>query len=87
MAESERYLPDPISKIDALLQQYGLADEAISVRMQGCPNGCSRAVLAQIGFIGKGPGMYNMYLGGGHWEQRFSALYRENINEAEILLC
>ena len=85
MAESERYLPDLISKIDALLQQYDLADEEISVRMQGCPNGCSRVVLAQIGFIGKGPGLYNMYLGGGHWGQRFSALYRENINEAEIL--
>ena len=85
MAESERYLPNLITKIESLLAKHALSDEEITVRMQGCPNGCGRAVLAQIGFIGKGPGKYNMYLGAGKWGQRFSALYRENIDESEIL--
>ena len=85
MAESERYLPSLVTKVEQQLADHGLQDEEITVRMQGCPNGCGRAVLAQIGFIGKGPGKYNMYLGAGRWGQRFSALYRENIDEAEIL--
>ncbi|MCV6604053.1 MAG: sulfite reductase, partial [Porticoccaceae bacterium] len=58
MAESERYLPDFLTKMEGLLAGHGLADEEITVRMQGCPNGCGRAVLAQVGFIGKGPGKY-----------------------------
>jgi len=85
MAESERYLPSLVGHMEALLAKHNLADAPISVRMQGCPNGCARAVLAQIGFIGKGPGKYNMYLGAGEWGQRFSTLYKENIGEAEIL--
>ena len=85
MAESERYLPGLITEIETLLASHGLSDEEITVRMQGCPNGCGRAVLAQIGFIGKGPGKYNLYLGAGRWGQRFNALYRENIDEATIL--
>ncbi|MGS2723138.1 assimilatory sulfite reductase (NADPH) hemoprotein subunit [Porticoccus sp. GXU_MW_L64] len=85
MAESERYLPSLVTKVEQQLADHGLQDEEITVRMQGCPNGCGRAVLAQIGFIGKGPGKYNMYLGAGRWGQRFSALYLENIDEAEIL--
>lgn len=85
MAESERYLPDLVAKIEQLLDKHQLSEEELTVRMQGCPNGCGRAALAQVGFIGKGPGKYNMYLGAGRWGQRFSALYRENIDEAEIL--
>ncbi len=85
MAESERYLPNLVGHVEKLQQKHGIAEQDITIRMQGCPNGCARAVLAEIGFIGKGPGKYNMYLGAGRWGQRFSALYRENIDEAEIL--
>ena len=53
--------------------------------MTGCPNGCARPAIAEIGFIGKGPGKYNMYLGGGFTGQRLSKIYRENIGEEEIL--
>lgn len=85
MAESERYLPSLIDKIETLLEQEGLRDEEIVIRMSGCPNGCSRPALSEIGFIGKAPGKYNMYLGAGFSGQRLNKLYRENIGEKEIL--
>ncbi|MCB1637364.1 MAG: sulfite reductase, partial [Thiothrix sp.] len=51
----------------------------------GCPNGCGRSVMAEIGLIGKSPGRYNLYLGGGFDGQRLNTLYRENLDEAGIL--
>jgi len=85
MAESERYLPTLVGKIESILDEFGLHEEEIVIRMSGCPNGCSRPALAEIAFIGKAPGKYNMYLGGGFTGNRLSRLYRENIGEAEIL--
>jgi len=85
MAEAERYLPELLAKLEPLLDENGLRDEDIVIRMTGCPNGCARPMLAEIAFIGKGPGKYNMYLGGGFAGQRLNKLYRENIGEAEIL--
>jgi len=85
MAESERYLPSLIDKMDDVIDEAGLQDEEIVIRMSGCPNGCSRPALSEIGFIGKGPGKYNMYLGGGFTGNRLNKLYRENIGEEEIL--
>ncbi|EQB38593.1 sulfite reductase [Virgibacillus sp. CM-4] len=85
MAESERYLPSLLEKIENLLDEAGLREEEIVIRMSGCPNGCSRPALAEIAFIGKAPGKYNMYLGGSFTGDRLSKLYRENIGEHEIL--
>jgi sulfite reductase (NADPH) hemoprotein beta-component len=85
MAESERYLPTLVDKIEPMLEEVGLRDEEIVIRMTGCPNGCARPMLAEIAFIGKGPGKYNMYLGGGFTGNRLNKLYKENIGEAEIL--
>lgn len=85
MAESERYLPSLISKIENLLDEAGLNEEEITIRMTGCPNGCARPALAEIAFIGKGPGKYNMYLGGGFTGDRLNKIYKENIGESEIL--
>lgn len=85
MAESERYLPSLISKIEDLLDETGVNDEEITIRMTGCPNGCARPALAEIAFIGKAPGKYNMYLGGGFKGERLNKLYKENIGEQEIL--
>ena len=72
-------------KIEEILDEAGLRDEEIVIRMTGCPNGCARPALAEIAFIGKAVGKYNMYLGGGFHGQRLNKLYRENIGEAEIL--
>ncbi|MDO7907713.1 assimilatory sulfite reductase (NADPH) hemoprotein subunit [Paenibacillus sp. JX-17] len=85
MAESERYLPDLLDQIDPILAQAGLSEEDIVIRMTGCPNGCARPALAELSFIGKAPGKYNMYLGGGFDGSRLNKLYKENIGEAEIL--
>ncbi|WEG18853.1 assimilatory sulfite reductase (NADPH) hemoprotein subunit [Alkalihalophilus pseudofirmus] len=85
MAEAERYLPVLIDKIDAIIDENGLRDEEITIRMTGCPNGCARHALGEIGFIGKAPGKYNMYLGAAFDGSRLSKMYRENIGEEEIL--
>jgi sulfite reductase (NADPH) hemoprotein beta-component len=84
-AEAERYLPHLISKIESQLEKHGLFDDEIVIRMTGCPNGCGRPYLAEIGLIGKAPGRYNLYLGGSFTGQRLNTLYAENLNEAEIL--
>jgi sulfite reductase (NADPH) hemoprotein beta-component len=85
MAEAERYLPDLINHVDALQTKYHIADRGIMIRMTGCPNGCARPFVAEIGFVGKALGRYNMYLGGKFDGTRLNQLFKENINEAEIL--
>ena len=67
------------------MDQAGLREEEIIIRMSGCGNGCSRPALGEIGFIGKGPGKYNMYLGASFTGDRLNKIYRENIGEEEIL--
>jgi sulfite reductase (NADPH) hemoprotein beta-component len=85
MAEAERYLPTLIDKIEEIVEENGLRDKEITIRMTGCPNGCARHALGEIGFIGKAPGKYNMYLGAAFDGSRLSKMYRENIGEEEIL--
>jgi sulfite reductase (NADPH) hemoprotein beta-component len=85
MAEAERYLPDLVTKVDALLARHAIADAPIHLRISGCPNGCSRPYLGEIALVGKAPGRYNLMLGADHRGQRLNTLYRENIDEAAIL--
>ncbi|MCM3570851.1 assimilatory sulfite reductase (NADPH) hemoprotein subunit [Neobacillus mesonae] len=85
MAESQRYLPSLIDKIEDILDENGLRDEEITIRMTGCPNGCARPSLSEIAFMGKAVGKYNMYLGGAFDGSRLNKMYRENIGEEEIL--
>jgi len=85
MAESERYLPSLIDKLDAALTKQALADKPITIRMTGCPNGCARPYIAEIGLVGKGPGRYTLFLGAGFAGDRLGAPYLDNANEAEIL--
>ena len=87
MAESERYLPALVGKIDAILDRYGLQDEPITIRMTGCPNGCARPYIAEIGLTGRAPGKYNLYLGGGFHGQRLNKMALENVGEQAILDC
>ena len=85
LAEAERYLPELITRLEESLEQNGLRHDAITIRMTGCPNGCARPFISEIGFVGRGPGRYNVYLGGGFAGQRLSKLYRENWAEGDIL--
>jgi sulfite reductase (NADPH) hemoprotein beta-component len=85
MAESERYLPALLPKLEALLARHGLADAPILLRLSGCPNGCSRPYLGEIALVGRGPGRYDLRLGADFIGQRLNQVYRENVDEAAIL--
>jgi len=85
LAESERYLPDLVTKIESLLADHDLSEQAITIRMTGCPNGCARPYLAEIGLIGKGPGLYNLHLGAAYNGDRLNRMFRESVQESEIL--
>lgn len=85
MAESERYLPELVTKLEGVIEENGLRQESIVMRMTGCPNGCARPWLAEVAFVGKAYGAYNMYLGGGYHGNRLNKLYRSSIKEEEIL--
>jgi sulfite reductase (NADPH) hemoprotein beta-component len=84
LAEAERFLPDLITELEESLEEVGLRHDAITIRMTGCPNGCARPFISEIGFVGRGPDSYNVYLGGGFAGQRLSKLYRENVTSAAL---
>jgi sulfite reductase (NADPH) hemoprotein beta-component len=84
-AEAQRYLPSLINKIEPLLSKYGLQKEEIILRMTGCPNGCARSYIAEIGFIGTALGKYNLQLGGDHQGARLNKVYKESLDENSIL--
>lgn len=85
MAESERYLPVLVTKLESALEEYGLRHDSVTMRMTGCPNGCARPWLAEVALVGKAYGAYNLYLGGGHVGERLNKLYRSSLKEEEIL--
>jgi sulfite reductase (NADPH) hemoprotein beta-component len=85
LAEAQRYLPVLVTKIEPLLEKYNLQNDEISIRMTGCPNGCGRPYVAELGFVGTGPGQYNLMLGGDRFGERLNKLYKEKLNESEIL--
>jgi sulfite reductase (NADPH) hemoprotein beta-component len=84
-AEGERYLPTLVDKIEGLLGKHKLQNEPITIRMTGCPNGCGRPYLGEIGFVGRAPGKYNLYLGASFEGDRMNVLYKESLSEEEIL--
>ncbi len=85
MAEAERCFPEFMTKIEQLAAAHGLDHLNTVVRMTGCPNGCARPFVAEVGLVGKGPGSYNLMLGGDGRGLRLNRLYRENLKQAEIL--
>ena len=85
LAESERYLPDLITALEDLTEKAGLKDDDIVIRMTGCPNGCARPYLAEIGLVGRNPGLYNLYLGAAFDGSRLNKLYAEDVNGAQVV--
>ncbi|MBF24071.1 MAG: sulfite reductase [Pusillimonas sp.] len=85
MAESERYLPELLPKMEALLDKHGLRNTPITLRLSGCPNGCSRPYLAEIALVGRAPGRYDLRLGANAQGSRLNRIYAENIDEPQIL--
>jgi sulfite reductase (NADPH) hemoprotein beta-component len=85
LAESERYLPDLVTALEQRLAAHSLDEDDIVIRMSGCPNGCSRPYLAEIGLVGKNPGRYNLYLGAAFDGSRLSKLYAEDLDHGAIV--
>ncbi|MGR6841246.1 assimilatory sulfite reductase (NADPH) hemoprotein subunit [Aliivibrio wodanis] len=86
MAEAERFLPEFVTEIEDVLKKHKLPEEDnIIFRVTGCPNGCGRAMLAEIGLVGKAPGRYNFHLGGNRSGTRVPKMYKENITDRQIL--
>ncbi|MEM9438498.1 MAG: assimilatory sulfite reductase (NADPH) hemoprotein subunit [Pseudomonadota bacterium] len=85
MAEAERFLPDLVASVEGILAKHGIPDDHIILRVVGCPNGCGRAMLAEAGLVGKGPGKYNLYLGGNRVGTRIPKLHLENKDAPTIL--
>jgi sulfite reductase (NADPH) hemoprotein beta-component len=85
LAESERYLPDLVTELEAVVEEAGLRDDAIVIRMTGCPNGCARPYLGEIGLVGKAPGKYNLYLGAGFDGARLNRLYKASVKSEAIV--
>lgn len=85
LAEAQRYMPSLLTKIELLLGKYDLSNEEIIIRMTGCPNGCARSYIAEIGFVGTALGKYNLHLGGDKEGYRLNKIYKESLEEAEIL--
>lgn len=85
MAEAERFLPEFTTHVENIMAAHNVADEHIVLRITGCPNGCGRAMLAEVGLVGKALDRYNLHLGGNRIGTRIPRMYRENISSAEIL--
>ncbi|MCW1962039.1 NADPH-dependent assimilatory sulfite reductase hemoprotein subunit [Chryseobacterium viscerum] len=85
LAEAQRYLPSLVTKIEPILEKYGLLEDDITIRMTGCPNGCGRSPNAEIGFVGTAYGKYNLHIGGDRLGMRLNTKFKENIGEEEIL--
>lgn len=85
LAEGQRYMPSLISKIEPILKNHGLEKEEIIMRMTGCPNGCARPFVAEVGFVGTALGRYNLHIGGDHLGMRLNKIYKESLDEAAIL--
>jgi sulfite reductase (NADPH) hemoprotein beta-component len=79
LAESERILPEILEKFESVLDEAGLKDDAISLRITGCPNGCARPYLAEIGLVGKAPNKYALYLGAKYNGTRLNRLVSPSI--------
>jgi sulfite reductase (NADPH) hemoprotein beta-component len=85
LAESERYLPDLITRLEGELERFGLREDEITIRMTGCPNGCARPYVSEIGLVGRTPGIYNLYLGGSHAGVRLNKLHRRDVDGDAIV--
>ncbi len=85
LAESERFLPELLTALEGSLDKAGLRDNEIVIRMTGCPNGCARPYLAEIGLVGRNPGLYNLYLGAAFNGERLNKLYAEDIDKGRIV--
>lgn len=84
LAEAERFLPSLIDQLEPIVAELGLDQEEFSIRMTGCPNGCARPYVSDLGIVGRTLGKYNLYLGGNMEGTRLNTLYQELIPADEL---
>jgi sulfite reductase (NADPH) hemoprotein beta-component len=85
LTDAERYLPSLVTELEEVMERAGLRDDAIVIRMTGCPNGCARPYIAEIGLVGRNPGRYNLYLGAAFDGTRLNKLYRADVDHGGIV--
>ena len=85
LAESERVLPDILTRVEGLLAELNLQDEELIVRMTGCPNGCARPYMAEVALVGKSPNKYQLYLGGNEGSTRLNRLYKDSVKGEDLI--
>ncbi|MDF7811119.1 NADPH-dependent assimilatory sulfite reductase hemoprotein subunit [Hymenobacter sp. YC55] len=84
-AEAERYLPQLLTRLEESMKAYNLTQDDILLRMTGCPNGCARPYMGEIGLVGRSVGRYNLYLGAAFNGERLNKLYKEMLDEDGIV--
>ncbi|MFN7140485.1 MAG: NADPH-dependent assimilatory sulfite reductase hemoprotein subunit, partial [Limisphaerales bacterium] len=85
LSESERVMPEVMTRIEGLLAELNMLNEEIVIRMTGCPNGCARPYMAEIAFVGRAPNKYQLYLGGNEASTRLNKLFKENVKNEDII--
>jgi sulfite reductase (ferredoxin) len=84
LTEAERVMPEVVDLLEQEFQRVGLADEPITIRMTGCPNGCARPYTADVGLVGHKPGHYDIFLGGSIHGERMAEFYALNVPMLEL---
>ncbi len=84
LTEAERVRDPLVATFESLFAAHGLADERVSLRITGCPNGCARSYAGDIGLVGRVPGSYAIYVGGDFAGTRLSFKLHERVKEAAI---
>jgi sulfite reductase beta subunit-like hemoprotein len=84
LTEAERRLPDIVGQLQGELNSSGMGKRRLQLRMTGCPNGCARPAVAEVGIVGRTKSSYDLYLGGGLRGDRLATLYQEKLKLEEI---
>lgn len=84
LAEAERISPTLVHQFEEELRALGLENEVLSIRMTGCPNGCARPYMGDIGIVGRSKNIYNIYLGGDQAGTRLNSLYASLIHLNDV---
>eukprot|EP00184_Porphyridium_aerugineum_P008204 CAMPEP_0184692510 /NCGR_PEP_ID=MMETSP0313-20130426/963_1 /TAXON_ID=2792 /ORGANISM="Porphyridium aerugineum, Strain SAG 1380-2" /LENGTH=685 /DNA_ID=CAMNT_0027150347 /DNA_START=300 /DNA_END=2357 /DNA_ORIENTATION=+ len=84
VTEAERHMPDVVDRVEELLSQLGLRQQEIIMRMTGCPNGCTRPYMAEIGFVGSGPMTYQLWIGGAPNSTRLAFALFDKMKDDDI---
>jgi sulfite reductase (ferredoxin) len=84
VAEAERALPGVLDELQVLFDEVGLGDATPTIRMTGCPNGCARPYVAEIGLVGDAVDRYQVWLGGDTAGTRIATAVAERVHKADL---